>query len=214
MIASIISWVLAVTQGLGYIGIAILMAVESSFLPLPPEIVIPPAAYLASQGRMNIFLIVLCGVFGSVLGATINYWLSAWLGRKVVYRLAASRYAKFFLINPDKVRKAEKYFLSNANSATFYGRLVPVIRHLISIPAGFSRMPLSKFLAFTALGSLVWVSVLCFLGYFIGENQALISLYAKEISIGLLFLATALFIFHAYRTRRNKKRIEKKAAGK
>jgi membrane protein DedA with SNARE-associated domain len=199
MFNALFTWILNITEGLGYLGITILMAIESSFLPLPSEVIIPPAAYLASQGRMNLFLIIATGVLGSVIGATINYFISLSLGRLVIYKIANYPLARFILITPEKVSRAEKYFLTNAKSATFYGRLIPVIRHLISIPAGFSRMPYSQFVLFTALGSSVWVSVLAFLGYFVGENQALLTRYYKEISWGLLVIGVIGIIWHLYK---------------
>ncbi len=188
MMENIINWVLAVTQGLGYYGIAILMAIERSFLPLPSEVVIPPAAYLASQGKMNLGLIVLAGTLGSMLGATINYLISMSLGRLVVYKLAGTKAARFVMITPEKIAASEKYFLSNSKSATFFGRLIPVVRHLISIPAGFCRMPYGSFILYTALGAFLWVGVLTALGYFIGANQALLMGYYHEISYVLLAL--------------------------
>jgi len=191
MWAPIIEWVLMVTQGLGYSGIVILMAIESSFIPLPSEIIIPPAAYLASQGKMNLLLIVAAGILGSVLGAVINYLLSLSLGRLVIYKLADTKLARLFFITPVKIAAAEKYFLANARSATFLGRLIPVIRHLISIPAGFSRMPFGTFLFYTAAGAAIWVIILTALGYFIGANQALLSQYYREISWGLLSVGVA-----------------------
>lgn len=187
----IIDWVLMVTQGLGYSGIVILMAIESSFIPLPSEIIIPPAAYLASQGKMNLLLIVVAGILGSVLGAVINYLLSLSLGRLVIYKLADTKLARLFFITPAKIAAAEKYFLANARSATFLGRLIPVIRHLISIPAGFSRMPFGAFLLYTAAGAAIWVVILTALGYLIGSNQALLSQYYREISWGLLSVGVA-----------------------
>jgi len=191
MWAPIIEWVLMVTQGLGYSGIVILMAIESSFIPLPSEIIIPPAAYLASQGKMNLLLIVIAGILGSVLGAVVNYLLSLSLGRLVIYKLADTKLARLFFITPAKIATAEKYFLANARSATFLGRLIPVIRHLISIPAGFSRMPFGAFLLYTAAGAAIWVIILTALGYFIGANQALLSKYYREISWGLLSVGVA-----------------------
>jgi len=191
MWAPIIERVLMVTQGLGYSGIVILMAIESSFIPLPSEIIIPPAAYLASQGKMNLLLIIVAGIFGSVLGAVINYLLSLSLGRLVIYKLADTKLARLFFITPAKIATAEKYFLANARSATFLGRLIPVIRHLISIPAGFSRMPFGTFLLYTTAGAAIWVIILTALGYFIGANQALLSQYYREISWGLLSVGVA-----------------------
>lgn len=208
MFSALFTWILNITEGLGYLGIAILMAVESSFLPLPSEIVIPPAAYLASQGRMSLFLIIVAGVFGSVVGATINYLISLSLGRLVIYKIANNRWARFILITPEKVARAEKYFLTNAKSATFYGRLIPVIRHLISIPAGFSRMPYGQFVLFTALGSFLWVSILAFLGYFVGENQALLTQYYKEISWALLAFGAIVILRHFYKKRKKNQEIK------
>lgn len=204
MFTSLINWVLAVTQNLGYFGIGLLMAIESSFLPLPSEVVIPPAAYLASQGKMSLLLIIAAGTLGSVLGATVNYLLSMSLGRLVIYKLAGQRWARFILVTPEKIARAEKYFLTSANSATFFGRLIPVIRHLISIPAGFSRMPYGRFVLYTALGSAVWVSILACLGYFIGANQSLIFTYYREIYWTLLVLGV-IWIIRAIYKRRGKK---------
>lgn len=202
MFNALLNWILNLTQDLGYLGITILMAIESSFLPLPSEVIIPPAAYLASQGKMNLLFIILTGVVGSVIGATINYLLSMWLGRLLVYKIASNRFARVFLITPEKVARAEKYFLTNAKSATFYGRLIPVIRHLISIPAGFSRMPYGQFVLFTALGSFIWVSILAFLGYFVGENQAMLARYYKEIYWGLLVMGVLGIIKHLWKKKK------------
>jgi membrane protein DedA with SNARE-associated domain len=199
----IINWVLEITQGLGYAGVAVLMAIESSFIPLPSEIIIPPAAYLASQGKMNLFLIIIIGTAGSVIGALINYLLSLSLGRLVIYKLAATRFAHLLFISPEKISRAEEYFLANSRSATFLGRLIPVVRHLISIPAGFSRMPLSPFIFYTAAGAMIWVSILAGLGYFIGANQALLGRYYREISLLLLFLGFVWIFWKAWRYRRN-----------
>lgn len=204
MLTGIINWVLGITQGLGYLGVVLLMAIESSFLPLPSELVIPPAAYLASQGKMSIGLIILAGTLGSVLGATVNYFLSLSLGRLVIYRLAAFKAARWLLITPEKIQRAEKYFLTSSKSATFFGRLIPVIRHLISIPAGFSRMPYGQFVFYTTLGSFIWVSVLTALGYFIGANQTLLAKYYQEISWTLLIFGFVWLVWKIFRIRRPK----------
>lgn len=204
MISNLIEWVLNVTQGLGYSGVGILMAIESSFLPLPSEIVIPPAAYLASQGKMNLFLIIIAGALGSVIGASVNYFLSLWLGRLVIYKLAGTRAARLMLITPEKIERAEKYFLLNSKSATFFGRLIPVIRHLISIPAGFCRMPFGQFIFYTAIGAFLWVGVLAALGYLLGANQALLMQYYREIYWGLLVFGV-VWIAWKFRKWRNKK---------
>ena len=188
MFTAITTWVLSVTQGLGYFGIVILMAIESSFLPLPSELIIPPAAWLASEGQLNIFLVVGYGVIGSVIGASVNYVISLWLGRLVIYKLADHKVAHFLHVNRQQVEKAENFFLKDANYSTFIGRLIPVVRHLISIPAGFSKMPYGKFVLFTTLGSLVWVSILAVLGYVAGANQELLKTYFSELKWALLLV--------------------------
>jgi len=188
MLMDFFNFLLSLTQGMGYFGVTFLMAIESSFIPMPSEIIVPPAAYLASQGTMDIYLVVLAGVIGSLLGAIFNYFLAYYLGRPLIYKLSAHRLAKFLLITPDKVSRAEKYFLENSTSATFIGRLIPVIRQLISLPAGFSKMPFGRFIFYTGLGSFIWVAVLAALGYFIGANQELLHLYYQEIKWVLLIL--------------------------
>ncbi|NCN99804.1 DedA family protein [Candidatus Falkowbacteria bacterium] len=203
MLNAFFIWALSITQGLGYTGVGILMMIESSFLPFPSEIIVPPAAYLASQGQINVFLVIIVGVLGSIAGATFNYILAAYLGRPLVYKLVASRWARWLMITPAKVERAENYFLLNANSATFLGRLMPVIRQLVSLPAGFSRMPFTRFLVLTTLGSTIWVSILAVLGYFLGANHDLLARYYKEISWIFLLLGV-LWIFKHWRHSRKK----------
>lgn len=189
MLHAFFDWGLNITQGLGYWGVLILMTLESSFVPFPSEIVVPPAAYLASSGQMALWLVIVAGIAGSVLGAVINYFLAASLGRAIIYRLAAKPWARWLLISPEKIERAEKYFLDSAGMATFFGRLIPVVRQLVSLPAGFCRMPFWRFIFLTALGSSLWVLVLALLGYFLGANREQLELYYKEISLALVLLA-------------------------
>ena len=205
MFTIFINWVLSITAGLGYVGVFVLMAVESSFLPFPSELAIPPAAWLASQGKMNIFLIITLGTLGSVLGAIVNYFLALWLGRPAVYKLMDTKFAKLLHLNSHDLERAENKFLKNANSATFICRLIPVIRQLISIPAGFTKMPFLPFIFLTALGSLIWVSILAALGYTLGANQHLLSQYYSEIQWALLILGV-LWVSHFFYKKRQKKR--------
>ena len=205
MFTIFINWVLNITAGLGYVGVFVLMAVESSFLPFPSELAIPPAAWLASQGQMNIFLIVILGTLGSVLGAMVNYFLALWLGRPAVYKLMDTKFAKMLHLNSYDLERAEVKFLKNANSATFVCRLIPVIRQLISIPAGFTKMPFLTFVSLTALGSLIWVSILAVLGYTLGSNQHLLSQYYSEIQWTLLILGI-IWLFHFFYKKRKKNR--------
>lgn len=179
-----------------YWGIFFLMSIESSFIPFPSELVIPPAAYLAYQGGMSIFLVVLFGVLGSLCGALINYYLAMYLGRPLVYVLVEKKWARAFLLSKAKLEKAEKYFLEYGGVSTFVGRLLPGIRQLISLPAGFTKMSLGRFLLFTALGSGIWVSVLAVLGYYFSSQQELFFRYYKEIGyvLGALLILVVVFI--------------------
>jgi len=182
----------------GYLGIFILMAVESSFIPFPSEIILIPAGYLASQGEMSLGMIMTSALGGSLIGAFINYYLAFTLGRKFLLR-----YGKYFFISQESLVKMENFFASHGHISTFTGRLIPGIRQLISIPAGLARMNLIQFSLFTALGAGIWALVLTLLGFYIGENQALITEYLKEITIAVV---TSLFIialiYYKYQKRR------------
>lgn len=162
----------------GYWLVFLFMVIESSFLPFPSEVVVPPAAYLAvTKGDMNIFLIVLVATAGAVVGALVNYFLSVWLGRPIVYAFANSRIGHACLIDREKVDKAERYFDEHGAVSTFIGRLIPAVRQLISIPAGLARMNIGKFVIFTALGAGVWNCILAGLGYWLGKTVPLDTLY-------------------------------------
>ena len=165
----------------GYLGIFIMMAIESSFVPFPSEIVLIPAGYLASQGEMSVLMIMLAALGGSMVGAFINYYLALTLGRGIL-----QRYGKYFFIQEKALEKMDAYFEKHGAISTFTGRLIPGIRQLISIPAGLARMNLVRFSLFTALGAGIWALILVLLGYFIGENQELINAYLKQITIGVL----------------------------
>jgi len=207
MLIDFFNWFLNITQGLGYWGVGILMTIESSLIPFPSEVVVPPAAYLASQGKLDLSFVIMAGVIGSVLGAIFNYILARYLGRLLVYKLAEHKFARFLGISAEKVARSEAYFLKNANAATFWGRLIPVIRQLISLPAGFSKMPFSKFILYTLFGSAVWVSILAALGYLVGANQALLQKYYQEISWGFLAVGVLWLLWQIKKNRRTKKKL-------
>lgn len=190
-----VNLLLLITAKMGYLGIVLLMTIESSFIPFPSEVVIPPAAYLASRGEMDIILVIFSGILGSLIGATINYILALSLGRKIVYTLADHKFAKYILIDAKKIEAAEEYFLKYGNISTFIGRLLPAIRQLISIPAGFSKMNFKNFLFFTFLGSGIWTVILAVLGYVFGANQEVFLSYYKEIKIAFVILALVLLMF-------------------
>ncbi len=182
----------------GYIGIFIMMAIESSFVPFPSEIVLIPAGYLASQGEMSVGMILLSALGGSLVGAFINYFLALTLGRAILVK-----YGKYFFIKETTLLKMEEFFTQHGHISTFTGRLIPGIRQLISIPAGLARMNLVEFSLFTALGAGIWALVLIMLGYILGENQELISQYLKQITTGVIALLVVLvFVYYKIKTKR------------
>lgn len=206
-----IAWCL---DHLNYFTITLLMAVESSFIPFPSEVVIPPAAYIAaSSGDLNVYLVILFGTVGAVIGALINYGLAIWLGRPLIYRFANSRLGAVCLIDAAKVEKAEGFFTRNGSISTFVGRLIPGIRQLISIPAGLARMSLSKFILFTALGGGIWNAVLAGLGYYaasvVPREQLMdyINRHSREVSlviVGVVVVVLSVLIYKALKKPKGK----------
>lgn len=190
----LITLLLEFSESIGYWGIVLLMTIESSFIPFPSEIVIPPAAYLASLGKMNIYLVILSGILGSLIGSSINYILGLTLGRKVIYYCADHRLCQMMMINSQKVKVAEDYFLKYGIISTLMGRLVPAVRQLISLPAGFSKMKFSEFIFYTFLGSGIWTVILAVLGYSFGANQELLQKYYKEATIVSILLVCIIII--------------------
>ncbi|EDM23733.1 DedA family protein [Caminibacter mediatlanticus] len=183
----IVNFLVESVGALGYIGIFLLMFLESSFFPFPSEVVMVPAGYLASKGEMNLFLAILSGVLGSVAGAWFNYFLASRYGRSLVLEI----------LKPHHLEKIEKFFENHGEISTFNGRLLPGIRQYISFPAGLAKMNPFKFTIFTALGAGIWVSILAMLGYFIGENSELIHKYIKEITVVtiiILIIVTIIYI--------------------
>lgn len=169
-------------ENANYLFVFVFMLIESSFIPFPSEVVVPPAAYLACanpDSGMNIFVVVLMATLGALCGAFVNYYLSLWIGRPLVYRFADSRLGHACLIDRAKVEKAERYFDSHGAVSTFVGRLIPAIRQLISIPAGLARMNVGVFALFTALGALVWNAILAALGYWLSLHVSLPQLFDK-----------------------------------
>jgi len=183
----------------GYLGIFLLMVVESSFIPFPSEIVLVPAGYLASKGDMSITYIMLSGVGGSLVGALINYYLALTLGRKIL-----QKYGKYFFIKESALVKMEEYFRAHGHISTFTGRLIPGIRQLISIPAGLARMNLAEFSFYTSLGAGIWALILTLLGYFIGSNEELIKEYLKQITLGVVILLVVVaYVYYRYQKKKD-----------
>ena len=181
-----------------YLFVFVFMVIESSFIPFPSEVVVPPAAYLAcTKGDMNIFMVVLAATAGAIVGALINYYLALWIGRPIVYRFANSRFGHACLIDQAKVEKAEQYFDKHGAASTFIGRLIPAGRQLISIPAGLARMNLGIFVLFTGLGALVWNIILAALGWWLGKTVPLAQLFDKveQYNSYLTYAGAAIGVF-------------------
>jgi len=190
---------------INYFTVMLLMAIESSFIPFPSEIVIPPAAWKAAQGDLNIFLVTLSGSIGALIGALFNYYLALYLGRIIIYRLAETRLAHLLLINRQGVEKAEAYFLKHGNSSTFLGRFIPAIRQLISIPAGLAKMKIRPFIFYTLLGSGLWNIILAILGYSLYSQKDRLEKYYHEISMGFLIIGILFIAYLVFRAFKNKK---------
>ena len=191
---------------MNYASITALMTIESSFIPFPSEVVIPPAVYVASEPTsalcatgnypVDVALIVLFGTIGAMLGAVINYLLSMWLGRPIIYKFADSRVGHLLLLSSEKVQKAENYFNDHGKVSTFIGRLIPGIRQLISIPAGLAKMHFGQFMLYTFLGAFLWNTVLALLGYIAHGQADLINQYSHELSIIILALVGVVVIYY------------------
>lgn len=195
-----IEWCL---EHLNYWTITLLMAIESSFIPFPSEVVVPPAAWLAADpaSGLNVYLVALFATLGAMIGALINYCLAMWLGRPIIYKFANSRFGHMCLIDEPAVKKAEAYFDERGALSTFIGRLIPAVRQLISIPAGLARMKMSTFLIFTALGAGIWNAILAALGWYLSKVPGIetkeqlierVTEYSSEI--GYCFIALGVFI--------------------
>jgi membrane protein DedA with SNARE-associated domain len=196
---TLFDWYMA---NLNYFTVALLMAIESTFLPLPSEVVVPFAAYKAAQGDLNVFLVILFGTIGALCGSLINYTLAFYLGRPIVYRFAESRVGKLFLLSKEKVEHAENFFLKNGKTSTFIGRLVPGVRHLISIPAGLAKMNLRDFMLFTFVGAGIWNIILAIIGFYLYEIRDQIFPYIGHILLGLGVVFVTYLIIKARKNRK------------
>lgn len=202
LVDNIITWYSA---HMNYASITALMAVESSFIPFPSEVVIPPAAFVAGQPEsvlcatgnylVDVLIIVLFGTLGAMIGAIINYGLSVWLGRIIIYKFADSKVGHICLLSSEKIQKAEEYFREKGNVSTFIGRFIPGIRQLISIPAGLSRMHFGSFLWWTFLGAFIWNCILAAIGYVAAGQMDRIKEYSHELSVAILVLLCVVILY-------------------
>jgi len=203
MIHEIATTIVSYIGDMGYWGIFLLMFLESTFFPFPSEIIMIPAGYLAYKGEMNLYIVVLAGILGSVAGALFNYYLAMHFGRKFILR-----YGKYFFIKEETLDKLETFFIKHGELSTFNGRLIPGIRQLISLPAGLARMDLWRFSLYSALGAGIWVIVLVALGYLLGSNEALISEYLQSATLIALLCVVLITIFYVVRYKRRKEILE------
>lgn len=212
-VASVLHWYDA---NMNYVAVGALMTLESSFIPFPSEVVIPPAVYVAldenSQSGMNWWMVVLFGTLGALLGALINYYLSRWLGRPIIYAFANSKLGHLLQLSSEKIERAEVYFNDHGNVSTLVGRFIPVIRQLISIPAGLSKMNIWAFMFFTTIGAAAWNFVLALLGYLAHKagDISVVEQYSHEISIaiiGIVVLVVAIFVIRYLFKKRKENRI-------
>lgn len=193
----LINTLLNTMNALGYPGIFALMAMESSIIPVPSELVMPPAGYLAQQGQMNIWIAILMGTAGSLAGAYANYFAAHWLGRPLVLK-----YGRYVGINEAKFARVENFFLKHGEISTFIGRLLPVVRHLISIPAGIAGMNHLRFSLYTLIGAGMWCTILAWIGFFIGKEQALILKYSHQAVIGVIIFSAILISIYVWRQKK------------
>jgi len=192
MLTDVVNFIVDTVGALGYVGIFLMMFLESSFFPFPSEVVMIPAGYLAYKGEMNIYIVVFMGILGSLAGALFNYFLAIKLGRKFLIK-----YGKYFFIKEETITKMENFFKDHGHISTFSGRLIPAVRQYISFPAGLARMNLVTFSIYTSLGAGIWVIILTLLGYFIGGNEELIKEYTRFIIVGILIsLAVMGYLYY------------------
>ncbi len=198
MLHDIANTIVGIVGDLGYSGIFILMFLESTFFPFPSEIVMIPAGYLVYKGEMNLFMVLVCGITGSLAGALFNYYLAIYLGRALLIR-----YGRYFFISEKTIIKMETFFKDHGHISTFSGRLIPAIRQLISFPAGLARMNIFTFCFYTTLGASIWVIILTCLGYYIGDNQDLIKEYLRYIIYSLIFILVIVGLIYYKKKKKN-----------
>lgn len=206
MFDAAIHWLTETIFALGYPGIVLLMAVESSFFPLPSELVMPPAGYLAAQGRMDVTLAVLAGAVGSLIGALFNYYFAVYLGEPFL-----RRYGRYFFVSNEHLDRTEAFFRRHGEIGTFVGRFVPVVRHLISIPAGLSRMRLGRFAFFTTAGAGIWCAVLAYIGWLLGRHEgalreAAVNTHTRRALLYILPALAVILVVYAWWYRRRQGR--------
>ncbi len=192
----IVSWYMV---HITYWTVFLLMTIESTIIPFPSELVIPPAAFKAANGDMNIFLVIFFGSMGAVAGSLINYYMAKWLGNKLLMKFVNTRLAHLMMVDQSAIVKTEQYFLKNGKTSTLIGRLIPGIRHLISIPAGLANMKLRDFILYTAIGATAWNVILATLGYFFYSQKQILDKYYKELIFAILVIGAIYVLYLLYK---------------
>ena len=203
IINTVVDWYMA---NLNYLTVMLLMAIESSFIPFPSEVVIPFAAYKAAQGDLNVFMVVLAGTAGALMGALFNYYFAKYLGRPLVYKFSDSTLGKLLLLSQEKVEHAEKYFIRHGKASTFIGRLVPAVRQLISLPAGLANMNIRDFILYTLAGAGIWNIILAVIGYFIYDLKDKIFPYLDDILIGIGIIFVVYLVIKGIQQKKKSKK--------
>lgn len=200
-------WIIGIIDGSGYFGIFFLLVLENIFPPIPSELIIPLTGYSAAQGELNVFLVIIVATLGSVVGAFPWYYLGNFFGLDRLKKMSLS-YGRLLTLSPEDIEAAAKWFNLHGRVAVLFGRLIPGVRTLISVPAGIASMPLPTFLLYTTIGSAIWNTALVFLGYFLGTQHELVSGYIGPISDAIIFLMIAIYIYRVVTFGRKKKNIE------
>lgn len=203
LLSNLIESIVSIVGDLGYLGIILGMFIESSFIPFPSELVLPPAGVLVARGEMSFILVLFSAILGSLLGAFLNYFLSLHFGRRVVNSLI-EKYGKFMLLSKSSLDKSDYYFKNHGSITTFTGRLIPAVRQLISIPAGFAKMPLGKFTLYTALGSGIWSTILIYVGVLYGNNKDSIDSFLGSATLITLVAVGIIIITYWYFKKKSK----------
>lgn len=197
MIEEALHWVVEFVHALGYAGVFVMTFLESTFVPIPSEATMVPVGYLVHQGRMDFCAVLFLSITGTLSGSLFNYWIAHRYGRWIFIR-----FGRFFMMNEEKLLWLEQYFQAHGPISIFTGRLIPAVRHVISFPAGLSKMNLKKFCIYTTLGGSIWMTVLIALGYFIGQNQELLHQYLHRIILGILAALAVMVAFYVQKHRK------------
>jgi membrane protein DedA with SNARE-associated domain len=199
------AWIIGIMERLGYIGIALLMFLDNVFPPIPSEIIMPSAGYSASQGNLTLFGVIIAGSIGSLLAAAVLYWVGYQFSHAAIFRFV-DKYGKYFFIKTDDVKKSLTWFEQYGHRIVFFGRMIPAVRSLISIPAGMSRMPFWKFMLFSGLGTIIWTTFLACVGFYFGENQAFMHQIFSQVGYGIIAIVLIILaiIFYRRQQRKNK----------